>query len=75
LELIYIGMENSRSIEMLEVIARIAAWTGGEISAMAWYRTEHLPAFGGRTAEELVRDGKAAALHDYLDRIAAGGFV
>jgi len=41
---------------------------------MAWYRTEPLPAFGGRTAESLVKDGKAAAVYDYLDHVALGGF-
>ncbi|WP_413991298.1 antitoxin Xre/MbcA/ParS toxin-binding domain-containing protein [Labrys okinawensis] len=65
----------SRTIEMLEIIARIAAWAGGEVQAMAWYRAEPIPAFGGRTAEALVKDGKAAALRDYLDHIAVGGFA
>lgn len=65
----------SRTIEMLEIIARIAAWAGGEVQAMAWYRAEPIPAFGGRTAEALVKDGKAAALRDYLDHIATGGFA
>lgn len=65
----------SRTIEMLEIVSRIAAWAGGEIQAMAWYRAEPIPAFGGRTAESLVKDGKAAALRDYLDHIATGGFA
>jgi hypothetical protein len=34
-----------------------------------------LPAFGGRTAEVLVKDGEAAAVRDYLDHMALGGFA
>jgi Antitoxin Xre/MbcA/ParS C-terminal toxin-binding domain len=65
----------ARATEMLEIIARIADWAGGERQAMAWYRAEPIPAFGGRTAESLVKSGKAAAVRDYLDHIATGGFA
>ncbi len=65
----------SRVTEMLEIIARIADWAGGEKQAMAWYRAEPIPAFGGRTAESLLKDGKAAAVRDYLDHISVGGFA
>jgi hypothetical protein len=53
---------------MLEIITRISGWAGGEAQALAWY-------LGRSTAEELVRDGKAAAVHDYLDHVGAGGFA
>jgi len=65
----------SRVREMLEIIGRVADWAGGEQQAMAWYRAEPLPAFGGRTAEALVKEGKATAVRDYLDHIALGGFA
>jgi hypothetical protein len=65
----------ARATEMLEIIARIVDWAGGERQAMAWYRAEPIPAFGGRTAESLVKAGKAAAVRDYLDHIATGGFA
>ena len=65
----------ARLKEMLEIIHRVADWAGGRDQAMAWYRAEPLPAFGGRTAESLVKDGKAAALRDYLDHVALGGFA
>lgn len=61
--------------EMLEIISRVADWAGGRDQAMAWYRAQPLPAFGGRTAEALVKDGKAAAVRDYLDHMAVGGFA
>jgi hypothetical protein len=65
----------TRATEMLEIITRIADWAGGERQAMAWYRAEPIPAFGGRTAESLVKAGKAGAVRDYLDHIATGGFA
>ena len=61
--------------EMLEIISRVSEWAGGKDQAMAWYRAQPLPAFGGRTAEALVKDGKAAAVREYLDHMALGGFA
>jgi hypothetical protein len=65
----------TRATEMLEIVGRIVDWAGGEKQAMAWYRAEPIPAFGGRTAEFLVKEGRAAAVRDYLDHIATGGFA
>ncbi len=65
----------SRIKEMLEVIARVSDWAGGQQRAMAWYRAQPIAAFGDRTAESLVKDGKAGALRDYLDHIAQGGYA
>jgi uncharacterized protein (DUF2384 family) len=65
----------NRVKEMLEIVGRVADWAGGKDQAMAWYRAEPLPAFGGRTAESLVKEGKAAAVRDYLDHVAVGGFA
>ncbi len=42
---------------------------------MAWYRAQPLPAFGDRTAEALVKEGKATAIREYLDHMAVGGFA
>jgi hypothetical protein len=63
----------ARLREMIEIIARVSDWAGGPIQAMAWYRAQPIAAFGGRTAEALVKSGQAAPLRDYLDHIAAGG--
>jgi uncharacterized protein (DUF2384 family) len=65
----------ARAAEMVEILSRIADWAGGEKQALSWYRAEPIPAFGGRTAESLVKDGKAAAVRDYLDLVATGGFA
>jgi len=65
----------SRLREMLEIVSRVSAWAGGKDQAMAWYRAQPIAAFGDRTAEALVKSGQAAALRDYLDHLALGGFA
>ncbi|MBX3483143.1 MbcA/ParS/Xre antitoxin family protein [Phenylobacterium sp.] len=65
----------SRLREMLEILRRIEDWAGGPAQAMAWYRAEPIPAFGQRTAESLVKSGDAAAVRDYLDHVATGGYA
>jgi hypothetical protein len=65
----------TRLREMLEIIQRAQGWSGGPAQAMAWYRAEPIPAFGGRTAEALVKGGDAAAVRDYLDHVATGGYA
>ncbi|HWE45374.1 MAG TPA: antitoxin Xre/MbcA/ParS toxin-binding domain-containing protein [Caulobacteraceae bacterium] len=65
----------SRLREMLEILARVEAWAGGRMQALAWYRAEPIPALGGRTAEAMVKSGQATMVRDYLDHIAMGGFA
>ncbi len=65
----------TRVREMLEIINLVQAWAGGPTQAMAWYRAEPIPAFGGRTAEALVKSGAAGAVRDYVDHLATGGYA
>ena len=65
----------ARLTEMSEILHRVTGWSGGGRQAFAWYRAEPLPAFGGRTAESIVKSGNATALRDYLDHLALGGFA
>ena len=71
----YAPKTQSRVREMLEIVARVSGWAGGKNQAMAWYRAEPIPAFGGRTAESIVKTGQATALRDYLDALAMGSFA
>lgn len=65
----------TRVREMLEIINLVQGWAGGPAQAMAWYRAEPIPAFGGRTAEALVKSGNATAVRDYVDHLATGGYA
>ena len=64
-----------RVTEMLEIISRVRDWAGGEAQAMAWYRSQPIPALDGRTSEALVKSGRADSVRDYLDHMALGGFA
>lgn len=61
--------------EMIEIVRRVEDWAGSPMAAYAWYRATPLPGFGDRTAEMLVRQGKADAVRRYLDEVALGGFA
>lgn len=65
----------TRVTEMLEIISRVRDWAGGEAQAMAWYRSQPIPALDGRTPEALVKSGRAHAVRAYLDHFALGGFA
>jgi hypothetical protein len=65
----------ARLRDMLEIISFVENWAGGKLQAMAWYRAQGIPAFGGRTPEALVKSGNAAAMREYLDHMAMGGFA
>lgn len=65
----------TRVTEMLEIISRVRDWSGGEAQAMAWYRSQPIPALDGRTPEALVKAGRAGAVREYLDHFALGGFA
>lgn len=65
----------ARLKETVEIINRVAQWSGGVGRAFAWFRSQPIPSLGDRTAEELVKAGQAAAVKAYLARIAAGGYA
>ena len=65
----------ARLREMVEILDRIDDWAGGEAQALAWYRSQPIPALNGRTAEALVQGGDAALVRSYLDHLALGGFA
>ena len=64
----------ARVLELVEIIGKVESWAGGVPAAMAWYRAQPIPAFGGRTAEAMVKAGDATAVWRYLDHIAVGDF-
>lgn len=65
----------TRLRDTVEIINRVTSWTGSTGRAFAWFRSQPLPSFGDRTAEDLVKDGRAQAVKDYLSRVAEGGYA
>jgi hypothetical protein len=66
----------TRLREMLEILRRVEQYTGSPpLVAYAWFRSETLPGFAGKTPDQLVREGRASHLHAYLNRVMAGGYA
>jgi len=58
--------------EMVEILNRVEPRFGSALIAYAWYRSEPLAGFCGLTAMQLVREGHAADVLDYIDAVDAG---
>jgi transcriptional regulator with XRE-family HTH domain len=65
----------TRLRDTVEIINRVTEWSGSVGRAFAWFRSQPLPSFGDKTAEDLVKEGRARAVKDYLSRIADGGYA
>lgn len=71
----YNRVTQRRLRDAVEILNRVSHWTGSDLQAYAWYRSEPLPQFGQRTASELVAEGLADAVKTHLARTAVGGFA
>lgn len=58
--------------EMVEIVNKVEPRFGSALIAYAWYRSEPLPGFSGQTAMQLVRDGRAGDVLDFIDAVDAG---
>jgi uncharacterized protein (DUF2384 family) len=58
--------------EMIEILNRVEPRFGSALIAYAWYRSEPLAGFGGQTPMQLVQDGRAPEVMDYIDAVDAG---
>ncbi|MDR3435105.1 antitoxin Xre/MbcA/ParS toxin-binding domain-containing protein [Telmatospirillum sp.] len=67
------GATQTKLHDMVEIINRILPWTRSAAQAFVWYHTHPLPSFGGRTPEDLVKEGRAETVKAYFDRSADGG--
>jgi hypothetical protein len=65
----------ARLRDTVEIVNRVTPWSGSVGGAFAWFRSQPLPSFGDKTAEDLVKEGRAQAVKDYLSRIAEGGYA
>ena len=66
------GGAHTESVELVYTLRKRAADTD---AAFKWFSEQPLPSFGGRTAADLVREGRTGAVKRYVERIAAGGFA
>lgn len=64
-----------RLMYMIEILDLVEVWAGSPTRALAWYRSQPLPSFGGMTAENLLKLGKEDAVKSHLLRIATTGYA
>lgn len=57
------------------IIAKASELSGDEGRAIIWFRHQPIIGFDGRTAEELVEDGRADAVIWYLETLENGGYA
>ncbi len=58
--------------ETIEILNKVEPRFGCSPVGYAWYCSEPLAGFSGQTAMQLVRDGRAADVLDYVDAVNAG---
>lgn len=58
--------------EMVEIVNKAEPRFGSALMAYAWYRSQPLPGFSGQTAMQLVKQGRADDVLDYIDAVDAG---
>lgn len=58
--------------EVAEIINKVEPRFGSALMAYAWYRSEPLAGFSSMTAMQLVRNGRADEVLDYIDAVDAG---
>lgn len=58
--------------EMVEIVNKVEPRFGSGLMAYAWHRSEPLPGFSGRTAMQLVREGRADDVLEFIDAVDAG---
>lgn len=58
--------------EMVEIVNKVEPRFGSALMAYAWFRSEPLPGFSGQTAMQLVRDGRADEVLEFIDAVDAG---
>ena len=61
--------------DLVQILDHATPWAGHPRIAFAWYRSHPLPSFGGMTAEDLLRMGRASSVEAYLARIQSGSYA
>lgn len=61
--------------EMVEIINKVEPRFGSPLIAFAWYRSEPLAGFSGQTAMQLLREGRASEILDFIDAVDAGVYA
>lgn len=65
-------MTQEEEAQLTEILDRLEPRFGSRELAYAWYSAEPISGFDGRTAMQLVQEGRAALVHRHIDAVDAG---
>ena len=60
---------------MIEILIAVTPMVGNLVMAYAWFRSEPIVGFDGRTPDQIVKDGEFDALRAHVQRRLAGGYA
>ena len=60
---------------MIEILISVMPMVGNLIMAYAWFRSEPVIGFGGRTPDQIIKDGEFEALRAHIQRKLEGGYA
>ena len=60
---------------LIEILNAVKPAVGNLVMAYAWFRSEPIVGFGGRTPEQIVKDGEFEALRAHVKRRLEGGYA
>jgi hypothetical protein len=60
---------------VVRILAMAGEMAGGEDRAAIWFKHQPIPGWAGKTAHDLVREGKADKVLAYLEGVRAGVYA
>lgn len=60
---------------LVEILNAVTPLVGNMMMAYAWFRSEPISGFGGRTPEQIVKDGEFEGLRAHIMRRLEGGYA
>lgn len=60
---------------VVRVLAMASEMAGGEERAAIWFKHQPIPGWAGKTAYDLVREGKAGKVLAYLEAVRSGVYA
>lgn len=73
-ELLEANDQDLTTAEKKEMCSLLLGWSKTEDEAISWFKTEAIPACGGKTPIELCQSDESKSLLKYVRYIEKGGF-
>lgn len=61
--------------ELVDILSGLHPLCGSYLETYEWYKTHCITGFGGLTAYDLVKGGRADAVLHYIEQIKQGGYA